>query len=97
MWAGLLIVSERGGSLLIAGFVLAVAGLVWRMLWYRREVLVGWDDECLTIAGRSQQYPLRFREELEELLAALAVGDDSPAARQKAESLCHTEDRKIDE
>jgi len=71
-WVGLLIVSERGGGLLIAGFVLGVAGLIWRMLWYRREVFVGWEPGCVTIAGRSDLYPLRFREELEELLVAVA-------------------------
>lgn len=72
-WAGLLIVRERGGGLLIAGFVLGVSGLVWRMLWYRREVAVEWSDENVTVSGRSDHYPLRFREELEELLAVLLL------------------------
>jgi hypothetical protein len=70
-WVGVLVVSERGGALLVAGFLLGVVGLTWRMIWYRREVLVAWGDGTLTLAGRSEHFPLRFRQELEALLELL--------------------------
>ena len=63
-WTGLRLVHERGGALLIAGFVLAVAGTVWRMSWYRREVVVSWGDGGLAVAGRCEFFPARFGEEL---------------------------------
>jgi hypothetical protein len=70
-WVGVLVVSERGGGLLIAGFLLGVVGLTWKMLWYRREVLLAWGDGQVTLAGRSEHFPLRFRQELEALLVLL--------------------------
>lgn len=79
-WVGVLVVSERGGALLVAGFLLGVAGLTWRMIWYRREVLLAWDDGALTLAGRSEHFPLRFRQELEALLALLAAEAGSGGA-----------------
>jgi hypothetical protein len=66
-WTGLRLVHERGGPLLIAGFVLAVAGTVWRMFWYRREVVVAWGERGLTVAGRCEFFPARFRDELTEV------------------------------
>jgi hypothetical protein len=72
-WALLRLVNERGGGLLVAGFVLSVVGIVWRMLLFRRELVVGWDENGVRIAGRGEFFPARFREELElarDLLAA---------------------------
>jgi hypothetical protein len=37
-WVGMTVVSERGGGLLITGFVVGIGGVIWRLLWYRREV-----------------------------------------------------------
>ena len=71
-WAELALVRESGGGLLIAGFLLAIGGIVWRMAWHRRDVAVAWDDGRLRIGGRSEFYPGRFRAELEELRALVA-------------------------
>jgi cytochrome c biogenesis protein ResB len=70
-WVGIQVVSERGGAFLVAGFVVAVAGLIWRLLLYRREVVLSWDEEAFRLVGRSESYPWRFRRELESLYARL--------------------------
>jgi hypothetical protein len=64
-WAGLRLVSERGGGLLVVGFLLSVVGIAWRMVWARREVAVAWDGGRLRVGGRGEFYPARFRGELE--------------------------------
>jgi hypothetical protein len=74
-WAGVRVISERGGGLLIAGFLMGVVGLMWRLLWQRREVAVTWDDERFWLAGESEYYQLRFREEMAELFARLKEGE----------------------
>ncbi len=63
-WARLRLVNERGGPLLVLGFSLLIAGIVWRMVWFRREVGVTWDASGVRVGGRGEFYPARFREEL---------------------------------
>lgn|GEM_PF-1233972 len=70
-WAGLQIVRERGGGLLIAGFLVGVLGLVWRFLLHRREVVVDWDEDRAWLVGRSEYFSGRFRRELGALFAEL--------------------------
>lgn len=70
-WVGVQVVRERGGGLLVAGFLLGVVGLVWRLLWYRREVALGWDDANVRLVGRSEYYSVHFQGELAALLASL--------------------------
>lgn len=74
LWVGFQVVAERGGSLLITGFLVAVAGLVWRLLIYRREVAVLWDGVSFQLLGRSEYYPWRFQEEMARLFEALGEG-----------------------
>jgi hypothetical protein len=87
-WAGVLIVSERGGGLLIAGFLTGVWGLVWRLVLYRREVALVWDQSKFRLVGRSESYPFRFGEELETIAETLKRGrlgsDVSPSALETA-------------
>lgn len=64
-WAGFQVISERGGAFLIAGFLMAVIGLVWRMLWYRREVAVTWDAGLFSLVGSSEYYRARSGDELD--------------------------------
>ncbi len=70
-WVGVQVVSERGGALLIAGFVVGIVGLVWQLMLYRREVAVVWDDETLRFVGHSEYFPERFRDELEAIFSIL--------------------------
>ncbi len=63
-WAGFRLVDERGGGLLVAGFVVAIAGIVWRMVLFRREIAIASGGGALRIAGRGEFFPARFREEL---------------------------------
>ena len=74
-WAGLYIVSERGGGLLIAGFTLGIVGLVWRLMLYRREVAVVWKGAAFTVSGRAEYFSHRFREELDTIAAYVKRGD----------------------
>ena len=80
-WVGVKVVSERGGGVLVAGFVAGIAGLVWRLLLHRREVALSWDDETLRVVGRSESYPSRFRDELVAIFDTLRAGgmDARPA------------------
>jgi hypothetical protein len=70
-WVGVRVVSERGGGLLIAGFTAGILGLIWRLLWYRREVAVTWDDSEFRLVGRSEYFSARFRTELDGIFQAL--------------------------
>jgi hypothetical protein len=73
-WVGVQVVSERGGGLLEAGFVAGIAGLVWRLLLYRRAVGLTWDGETIRLVGRSESYRWRFRDELEAIFATVRRG-----------------------
>lgn len=70
-WAGLRLVRERGGATLILGFLMMVVGLVWRMVWYRRELGLTWDETHLVLSGYCEFFPTQFREELESIRGLL--------------------------
>lgn len=74
-WAGLYIVSERGGAVLIAGFIAGILGLVWRLMLYRREVAVVWTGPAFAVSGRAEYFSHRFREELDTIVFYLKRGD----------------------
>lgn len=66
-WVGVYVVSERGGGLLVLGFVLGTLGLVWRLMLFRREVAVVWRGQTFAVVGRAEYFSHRFRQELETL------------------------------
>lgn len=72
-WLGFRVIHERGGSVLITGFVIGVVGLVWRLMLYRREVALTWDENELRLIGRAEYFSGRFRQELESILAMLML------------------------
>ena len=83
-FAALDLVSERGGGLLVLGFVLSVVGISWRMLWYRREVVARWEGDVVRIAGRAEFYQGRFRDELGEIARLLAPSGSPPGSGRAA-------------
>ena len=79
-WIGMTVVSERGGGVLIAGFTLGIIGLIWRLLWYRREVAVTWDDSEIRLVGRSEYFSGRFQDELKAILSTLRHSSEAAKA-----------------
>lgn len=71
-WVGLRAVRERGGPLLVAGFLLSVAGIIWRMVWVRREVMIAGFPGRLRVAARAEFFTSRGREEAAAVAALLA-------------------------
>ncbi len=91
-WLGIQVVSERGGGLLIAGFVMGILGLIWRLMLYRREVAVVWDAQGFALSGRSEYFSRRFADELSEMQRRLAaVPPGQGPARQPQETGDHDE------
>lgn len=82
-WVGVQVVSERGGGPLIAGFVLGIVGLIWRLVLYRREIALSWDDTTLRLVGRGEYFSHRFESELDTLAQTLAAGDDESASAEE--------------
>jgi cytochrome c biogenesis protein ResB len=83
-WVGVRVIAERGGGLLIAGFIAAVIGLIWRLLWYRREVVVNWDETNLRLVGRAEYFSGRFESELREVFDVLQHGLEGAATAPAA-------------
>lgn len=82
-WANIRVVSERGGGLLILGFVVGVVGLVWRLLWHRREVAVTWDSATLRLVGRAEYFSGGFRRQLESIRDELCRGTADPRGGER--------------
>lgn len=70
-WAGLKIISERGGGLLIFGFALLTIGAIWRLLMHRRDLVVAWDGPRFRLAGHGEWFADRDKRELMSLCAAI--------------------------
>ena len=83
-WLGIQVVSERGGGVLMAGFVMGILGLIWRLLLYRREVAVLWDEESFSLAGRSEYFSWKFQTELARLEDTLSGRPDRTAPKGRA-------------
>jgi len=82
-WAKVQVVRERGGGLLIAGFALGIVGVAWRLLLYRREVALTWDEAELRLVGRAEYFTHRFRQELAALRDALATATQAATSGEE--------------
>jgi hypothetical protein len=80
-WVRLLVVKEYGLELVYAGFACATLALIWRLFFYRRELLGGVQEDdgkiLLHLAWKSEFYQRTAAEEFNRLVAALAPGHDS--------------------
>ncbi|MDH3976636.1 MAG: cytochrome c biogenesis protein ResB [Deltaproteobacteria bacterium] len=75
LWGEFMIIRERGPLPLIAGFILAITGLIMRLIFYRKEIKLAFEGDSLRILGKSDLHSYSFEEELdkieEELVALL--------------------------
>lgn len=75
-WVRLLVTKEYGREFIYAGFVLALIALVWRLVYYRREltgtVRVSDGTASLHLSARADFYPALARDEFDRTVAALA-------------------------
>ncbi len=59
-WVRFYVVKQRGLSILYAGFAIATIGVIWRLIFYRREIIGAVKEmdgiSCLVVAGRSEYY-----------------------------------------
>ncbi len=70
-WVRFYVVKQRGLSILYLGFALATVGVIWRLLFYKREILGAVRETdgapSLLIAGRSEYYKKLAEDEFLEL------------------------------
>lgn len=76
-WVRFNVVKERGIPILYAGFALASIAIVWRLLFYRREMVAAFrgtgGERRLEVAGRSEYYKSLAEEEFTKLFADLCA------------------------
>ncbi len=75
-WVRFYVVKQRGLSILYAGFALATIGVIWRLLFYRREIVGAVREQdgvrCLVVAGRSEYYKSLAEDEFVKLFNGIA-------------------------
>lgn len=70
-WASFIIVREYGAGTLMAGFALALIGLMARLVFYQRQVWLAVEQGTVYMGGRGEYYALAFEAELDALCARL--------------------------
>lgn len=79
-WARFYVDKQRGLPIIYAGFLLATIGVIWRLIFYRREVVGAVREQngerCLMVAGRSEYYKNLAEDEFDKLFERV-VGDRS--------------------
>ncbi len=87
-WAGIKLISERGGALLILGFALATIGATWRLLLHRRDLVIAWSGRSFRLAGHGEWFADRDRRELMLIAETLERGESTmrPAAVRSSEA-----------
>lgn len=74
-WIRFYAVKQQGLSILYAGFALAAIGVIWRLLFYRREILGAVREEeggrMLVVAGRSEYYKSLAEDEFSAMFDKL--------------------------
>jgi hypothetical protein len=79
-WVRFYVVKQRGLSILYAGFAIATIGVIWRLLFYRREIVGAVREQdgvrCLVVAGRSEYYKSLAEDEFVKLFNGIAGKSD---------------------
>ena len=74
-WVRFYVVKQRGLSILYAGFAIATIGVIWRLLFYRREIIGAVREldgvRCLVVAGRSEYYKSLAEDEFAKLFGEM--------------------------
>ena len=77
-WGRFTFIKDRGKSIIFAGFFIALIGLVWRLLFYRKEIvgLIAQHDKGskLQVSWKSDLNPKLFAEEVKSLLQDIRGG-----------------------
>lgn len=77
-WVRFFVVKQRGLSILYAGFAIATIGVIWRLLFYRREIVGAVREidgaRSLVVAGRSEYYKSLAEDEFVKLFTEVAEG-----------------------
>lgn len=85
-WVRFVVVKEYGLEVIYTGFVLATLGLVWRLLFYRREMVGAVrtldGKRMIHMAGRSEFYRSLAEDEFQRLVASF--GRKNPFDEEKA-------------
>ena len=72
-WVRFYVVKQRGLSILYAGFAIATIGVIWRLLFFRREIVGAVREQdgvrCLVVAGRSEYYKNLAEDEFTKLFS----------------------------
>jgi hypothetical protein len=70
-WVRFYVVKQRGLSILYAGFAIATIGVIWRLLFYRREIVGTVREQdgarALVVAGRAEYYKSLAEDEFVKL------------------------------
>ena len=74
-WVRFYVVKQRGLSILYAGFAIATIGVIWRLLFYRREIIGAVRERdgvrSLLVAGRSEYYKSLAEDEFVKLFGEI--------------------------
>ena len=74
-WVRFYVVRQRGLAILYSGFALATIGVIWRLLFYKREILGAVREKdgkmVLQVAGRSEYYKKLAEDEFMKLFSKI--------------------------
>ena len=75
-WVRFYVIKQHGILILYAGFLLASIGVIWRLLFFRRELVGAVREQdgarCLIVAGRSEYYKSLAEDEFEKMFTEIA-------------------------
>jgi cytochrome c biogenesis protein ResB len=74
-WVKFTVSKEHGIPIIFSGFFLASLAVIWRLIWYRREIVGKVQDEggerTLEVAGRSEFYKSLAEDEFKKLFSGI--------------------------